>query len=69
MSQWSRVVASVKALGRLNARAPAAAALVHVSESRAYRVLLVIAGAVLQLVWVGWLWHWKQLPGGGDYPP
>ncbi|MDN5631755.1 MAG: hypothetical protein L0G40_07725, partial [Kocuria sp.] len=49
--------------------APAAAALVHVSESRAYRVLLVIAGAVLQLVWVGWLWHWKQLPGGGDYPP
>ena len=49
--------------------APLAAALVHVSDSRAYRVLLVIFGAVLQIVWVGWLWHWKQLPGGGDYPP
>lgn len=43
--------------------------LVHVSRSRAYRVALVVFGAVLQLVWVGWLWHWKQLPGGGDYPP
>ncbi|RKQ37188.1 hypothetical protein C1C97_003870 [Kocuria tytonis] len=49
--------------------APLAAALVRVSDSRAYRVLLVLTGAVLQLVWVGWLWHWKQLPGGGDYPP
>ena len=29
----------------------------------------VVFGALLQLVWVGWLWHWKQLPGGGDYPP
>ena len=43
--------------------------LVHASESRAYRVVLVVSGAVLQFVWVGWLWHWKQLPGGGDYPP
>lgn len=43
--------------------------LVHVSESKAYRTLLIITGAILQLVWVGWLWHWKQLPGGGDYPP
>ena len=43
--------------------------LVHVSDSKAYRVLLVITGAILQFVWVGWLWHWKQLPGGGDYPP
>lgn len=43
--------------------------LVHVSESKAYRTLLVVIGAVLQLVWVGWLWHWKELPGGGDYPP
>ncbi|WP_303177614.1 hypothetical protein [Kocuria sp.] len=49
--------------------APLAAPLVHVSGSRAYRTLLVVTGAVLQLVWVGWLWHWKQLPGGGDYPP
>ena len=49
--------------------APLAAALVHVSGSRAYRTLLVVTGAVLQIVWVGWLWHWKQLPGGGDYPP
>lgn len=49
--------------------APLAAGLVRVSDSRAYRVLLVVTGAVLQFVWVGWLWHWKQLPGGGDYPP
>ncbi len=49
--------------------APLAAALVHVSGSRAYRTLLVVTGAILQIVWVGWLWHWKQLPGGGDFPP
>ncbi|RLY94561.1 hypothetical protein EAE32_05155 [Kocuria tytonicola] len=49
--------------------APLAAPLVHASGSRAYRTLLVVTGAVLQVVWVGWLWHWKQLPGGGDYPP
>lgn len=43
--------------------------LVALSTSKAYRGLLIISGAVLQAVWVGWLWHWKQLPGGGDYPP
>ncbi|HST71292.1 MAG TPA: hypothetical protein VLK55_02450 [Kocuria rosea] len=48
---------------------PLALPLAAVSDSRAYRVACVLAGAVLQLVWVGWLWHWKQLPGGGDYPP
>ncbi|GAA1759439.1 hypothetical protein [Kocuria aegyptia] len=48
---------------------PLALPLAAVSDSRAYRVACVLSGAVLQLVWVGWLWHWKQLPGGGDYPP
>lgn len=48
---------------------PLALPLAAVSDSRAYRVACVLFGAVLQLVWVGWLWHWKQLPGGGDYPP
>lgn len=43
--------------------------LVAVSASRAYRWLLIFSGATLQFGWVGWLWHWKQLPGGGDYPP
>lgn len=42
---------------------------VALSASRAYRWLLICAGATLQFGWVGWLWHWKQLPGGGDYPP
>lgn len=42
---------------------------VALSASRAYRWLLMCAGATLQFGWVGWLWHWKQLPGGGDYPP
>jgi hypothetical protein len=48
---------------------PLALPLAAVSDSRAYRVACVVFGALLQLVWVGWLWHWKQLPGGGDYPP
>lgn len=48
---------------------PLALPLAALSSSRAYRVACVLAGAVLQLVWVGWLWHWRQLPGGGDYPP
>ncbi len=48
---------------------PLALPLAAVSDSRAYRVACAVSGAVLQLVWVGWLWHWKQLPGGGDYPP
>lgn len=39
------------------------------SRSRAYRWALLVAGACAQWGWVGWLWHWKQLPGGGDYPP
>lgn len=43
--------------------------LVALSASRAYRWLLLLSGATLQGGWVGWLWHWKQLPGGGDYPP
>lgn len=48
---------------------PLCLALVAISTSRAYRVLLVLTGAVLQFGWLGWLWHWKPLPGGGDYPP
>jgi len=48
---------------------PLALPLAAVSDSRAYRVACLVSGAVLQVVWVGWLWHWKQLPGGGDYPP
>ncbi|GGH59866.1 hypothetical protein [Rothia aerolata] len=43
--------------------------LVALSASRAYRFLLLASGAVLQFGWIGWLWHWKELPGGGDYPP
>lgn len=43
--------------------------LVALSASRAYHWLLLASGAALQFGWVGWLWHWKQLPGGGDYPP
>nr|WP_239478747.1 hypothetical protein [Rothia sp. ZJ1223] len=43
--------------------------IVALSTSRAYRYLLLLTGATGQWVWVGWLWHWKQLPGGGDYPP
>ncbi|MDO5750093.1 MAG: hypothetical protein Q4P78_02675 [Rothia sp. (in: high G+C Gram-positive bacteria)] len=39
------------------------------SASRAYRMALVLFGAAAGAGWVGWLWHWKQLPTGGDYPP
>ncbi|MFW0154494.1 hypothetical protein ACN08X_00390 [Rothia sp. P6271] len=42
---------------------------IGMSGSRAYRVLWIVASAIFQSVWVGWLWHWKELPGGGDYPP
>lgn len=42
---------------------------VGLSASAAYRWLLLGLGATTQFGWVGWLWHWKQLPGGGDYPP
>lgn len=43
--------------------------LVALSDSRAYRWLLVIVGVLSQIVWVGYLWQWSPLPGGGDYPP
>lgn len=48
---------------------PLAAPLVGVSRSRAYRVLLLVGAGLGQLLWVGWLWHWKELPSGGDFPP
>lgn len=48
---------------------PLALWLVSLSTSRAYRMVLVGGGAILQFGWVGWLWHWKELPQGGDYPP
>lgn len=43
--------------------------LVAISTSKAYRWAILISCALGQLWWVSWLWHWKQLPGGGDYPP
>lgn len=43
--------------------------LVTLSASKAYRYLLIFSGAMGQLWWVSWLWHWKQVPGGGDFPP
>lgn len=46
-----------------------AAPLVALSDSRAYRWLLVLVGVLSQIVWVGYLWQWSPLPGGGDYPP
>lgn len=48
---------------------PLALLAVVLSQDRAYRILLLLAGSFLQFSWVGWLWHWKQLPSGGDYPP
>lgn len=48
---------------------PLAAPLVEVSRSRGYRVLLLVGAGLGQLLWVGWLWHWKELPSGGDFPP
>lgn len=48
---------------------PVAGPLVALSRSRAYRALLLIGAGLGQLVWVGWLWHWKELPSGGDFPP
>ena len=32
-----------------------------VSRARAYRVAVLIAVLVSQLVWVGWLWHWAGI--------
>lgn len=46
-----------------------AAPLVALSESRAYRWALIVVGVLSQIVWVGVLWQWSPLPGGGDYPP
>ncbi|MCQ1945480.1 hypothetical protein [Arthrobacter sp. zg-Y1116] len=48
---------------------PLALATAWLSRSRAYRGTVAVAFAVLQTVWVVWLWRWTQLPGGGDYPP
>lgn len=46
-----------------------AAPAVVMSEDRAYRITLVLVGAVFQIVFVGYLWQWSPLPGGGDWPP
>ena len=43
--------------------------LMALSSSRAYRLAMVLFGAAAGAGWIGWLWHWKQLPTGGDYPP
>ncbi len=48
---------------------PLALAAVFGSRSRAYRLVLVAGFAVLQIVWVTWLWAWTPLPSGGDYSP
>ncbi len=48
---------------------PLVVVIAALSRSRAYRWALLVGGACAQWGWVGWLWHWKQLPGGGDYPP
>lgn len=46
-----------------------AAPLVAASPARSYRITLVVVGALFQIVWVGYLWQWSPLPGGGDWPP
>ncbi|KAD4060440.1 hypothetical protein GD627_05190 [Arthrobacter yangruifuii] len=48
---------------------PLALSTAWLSPSRAYRGAVAAGFAVLQIVWVVWLWRWTQLPGGGDYPP
>ncbi|WP_051687674.1 hypothetical protein [Curtobacterium sp. S6] len=48
---------------------PLAGPLMALSNSRAYRATVVLGALLGQLIWVGWLWHWKELPSGGDYPP
>ncbi|NKX53755.1 hypothetical protein [Arthrobacter mobilis] len=48
---------------------PLALAAALVSDSRAYRVCLLLMFLSGQVVWVTWLWSWAELPGGGDYPP
>lgn len=48
---------------------PLAGPAVALSGSRAYRLLLLGGAALGQLIWIGWLWHFKALPSGGDFPP
>ncbi|MCC9203686.1 hypothetical protein [Arthrobacter sp. zg-Y769] len=48
---------------------PLALSTAWLSRSRAYRGTVAAGFAVLQIVWVVWLWRWTELPGGGDYPP
>ena len=48
---------------------PLALSTAWLSRSRAYRAAVAGGFAVLQIVWVVWLWRWTPLPGGGDYPP
>lgn len=48
---------------------PLVLAFILVSSSRAYRWLALAGCAVLQIVWVTWLWMWLPLFGGGDYSP
>lgn len=43
--------------------------LMAVSDARAYRWGMIVVGALSQIVWVGVLWQWSPLPGGGDHPP
>lgn len=45
------------------------APLVAASPARSYRITLIVVGALFQIVWVGYLWQWSPLPGGGDWPP
>ncbi|MCC3273935.1 hypothetical protein MUK71_12065 [Arthrobacter zhangbolii] len=48
---------------------PLALSTAWLSRSRAYRGTVALTFAVLQIVWVAWLWRWTPLPAGGDYPP
>ena len=48
---------------------PLALSTAWLSRSRAYRGAVAAGFAMLQIVWVVWLWRWTELPGGGDYPP
>ncbi|WP_310055604.1 hypothetical protein [Arthrobacter ginsengisoli] len=48
---------------------PLALSAALISRSRAYRGAVLVMFALLQIVWIVWLWAWAPLPGGGDYPP
>jgi hypothetical protein len=48
---------------------PLALGAAFLSRSRAYRGTVVVMFLLLQMVWIGGVWAWAQLPGGGDYPP